>query len=92
MLQVQNIPDDPVLWSSKEGVASPMLQFSFPERYKEAYLLELDTFVSIVLDPSLPCPISKADVLLSSRVADACETSLKEGRVVTFEPTEKPGP
>ena len=86
MLQVENVPKDSVLRSGKEGVVSPMLHFSFPERYKEAYLLELDTFLSLVLDPSLPCPIGKEEVLLSSRVAAAAEISHREGRLVALGP------
>ena len=85
MLQVENVPKDSVMRFDKAGGNYPLYQHSFPERYKEAYLLEMDTFLDLVLDPSLPCSVSKEDVLLSTRVADACETSIREGRVVTFD-------
>ncbi len=85
MLQVENIPKDSVLCSGKEGGASSMLHYSFPQRYRDAYIKELDTFIGIVQDPTLPCPVTKEDVLLSTRVAVACEISLKEGRVVDFD-------
>ena len=86
MLQVVNVPIDPVLKFDKEGGGSPPFLHSFSDRYREAYLQEMETFLSLVLDPSLPCPVRKEEVVLSARIADACETSLKEGRVVTFDP------
>ena len=84
MLQVENIPKDPTTTLTQDGKASPLLLHSFPQRYKEAYEMELDHFVSVVLDPSVPLMITKEEVLLSSEVADACERSLKEGKMITI--------
>ena len=42
--------------------------------------MELDHFVSVVLDPSVPLMFTKEEVLLSSEVADACKTS---GKMIT---------
>lgn len=88
MLQVENIPKNSVKRFDQSGGSTPQLQYSFPQRYEEAYLREMDAFLSIVSDPILPCPVTKQDVLLSGRVADACERSLKEGRTVTLDPIE----
>lgn len=86
MIQVGNVREDSVNSFYKDGGTSTALQYSFPQRYKDAYLKEMDTFLTIVSDPTCPCPVTKQDVLLSSRVADACERSLKEGKMVTLEP------
>lgn len=86
MIQVGDVPIDSVKTYDKDGGMSSALQYSFPQRYKEAYLKEMDTFLSIVRDPASSLrPVSKEDVLLCSRVADACEVSLKEGKMVTLD-------
>lgn len=84
MLQVENIPKDPTSCLSREGGSSPTLIHSFVGRYKEAYELELDHFLSAVLDPALPVRVTREEVLLSSEVADACERSIKEGKMVAI--------
>ena len=58
--------------------------YSFPQRYKESYEIELEHFLSVVLDPTLQVSVTKEDVLLSNDVADACERSLKEGKMVVM--------
>ena len=89
MLLCKNAHDDPnFLYDSKGCTGSPV-QDSFPQRFKEAYQKELDHFVDIVLDPSKPCAITRDDVLRCSRIADACERSQKEGRMVELEPPPK---
>ena len=55
-------------------------------RFKEAYEREMDHFVDLILDPTTQCAVSRADVLLSTRVADACEQSRREGRMVDLKP------
>lgn len=82
MLQVENVPKEPVKCFDKNGGSSTILQFSFPQRYAEAYLQELEEFLILVDNPSRPCPVTKEAVLLTSRIADACERSMKEGRMV----------
>lgn len=89
MIQVGNVPIDSMKTFDKDGGTSSALQYSFPQRYKDAYLREMDAFISIVRDPaSSSRPVSKQEVLLSSRVADACEESLREGKMVTFQPVK----
>ena len=87
MLQVENVPKNPIQCFSEAGGATPPLQYSFPERYEAAYITELNLFVDIVTDPTLSCPVTKETVLLTSKIADACEQSMKEGRMVTFDPS-----
>ncbi len=85
MLQVENLPKDERmrLCQEEEGpLSSPV--YSFSQRYKESYELELDHFLSVVLDPTLPLKVNKEDVLLSSEIAEACEKSFKEGIMVAM--------
>ena len=85
MIQVDNVTEDSVKCFEKGLIVTSPIQYSFPQRYKEAYRREMDAFLAMVQDPTLPHPVPKEDVLLSSRVADACERSLKEEKVVSLE-------
>lgn len=82
MLRVENVHKDPVQSANSDGVTSSTYLHSFPERYKQAYREELNHFVDVVLDPSIPLCVTKEQTLLSSRIAEACEISAKEGRMV----------
>ena len=86
MLRVENIHETPILGADQYGVTLPTYEYSFPERYKQAYIAELDHFVDVVLDPSIPLCVTKEQTLLASRVAEACGRSAKEGRMVGLTP------
>ena len=51
-----------------------------------AYEREMDHFVDMVLDRSVKCAVTRNDVVLCTRVANACERSYKEGKMVELEP------
>lgn len=82
MLRVENISKDSVSLSDNGGVTHKPLLYSFPQRYEAAYRLELEHFINLVRDPSIPLCVTREQTLLTSRVADACEVSLREGRTV----------
>ena len=84
MLRVENISEDSVSLSSEGGVTTKPYLHSFPQRYEEAYKVELDHFIQILKDPSIPPCVTREQTLLASRVAEACEESLKEGRAVNL--------
>ena len=85
MLRVENIHKNPVQEANRDGVTSAVYQHSFPDRYKQAYVEELDHFIDVVLDPSVPICVTKEQTLLASRITEACEKSAKEGRMVAME-------
>ena len=78
---MENVLKESTHCFSADGGKTPPLQHSFPQRYEQAYLQEMEHFISVVRDPSIPLAVTKKEVILSSRVADACERSLKEGLV-----------
>ena len=82
MLRVENIHKDPVQSASCDGITSSTYLHSFPDRYKQAYHIELNHFIDVVLDPSVPLSVTKEQTLLASRIAEACEKSAEEGRMV----------
>ena len=84
MLKVGNPPkNERIRLCQEEGPFSSPI-YSFTQRYKESYELELDHFLSVVLDPTLPMKVNKEDVLLSSEIAEACKRSFKEGIMVAM--------
>ena len=82
MLRVENVHETPVQGATADSITSSVYQHSFPERYRQAYREELNHFIDVVLDPSVPLRVTKEQTLLASRIADACERSAKEGRMV----------
>ena len=85
MLQVHNVLKEPVTSYVQSGVTYPILQDTCNERYKEAYMGELDHFISVIRDPTIPLCVTKEEVLLVSQITNACDSSLKEGRMVMLE-------
>jgi myo-inositol 2-dehydrogenase/D-chiro-inositol 1-dehydrogenase len=91
VLLCENVHEDPCLhYSSSSGSSASLIQYSFAERFKVAYEREMDHFVDLILDPSTECAVSRDDVLLSTRIANACDRSQREGRMVELEPIPTP--
>ena len=84
MLRVENVAEDSVSLSNKGGVTTKPFLYSFPQRYEQAYILELDHFIKILKDPSIPACVTREQTLLAGRVAEACAVSVREGRAVEF--------
>ena len=82
MLCMENIIEDSVSLSNKGGVTTKPLLYSFPQRYEQAYKLEMNHFIKILQDPSIPACVTREQTLLASQVAEACEVSVREGRAV----------
>ena len=82
MMRVENVHETTVQSATQDGIRSMPYHGSFPDRYKQAYLDELDHFVDVMLDPSVPLIVTKEQTLLATRIAEACERSAKEGRMV----------
>jgi myo-inositol 2-dehydrogenase/D-chiro-inositol 1-dehydrogenase len=54
MVQVDNKPTTSCIISNSAGELHDNIQFSFPQRFEEAYYLEFDHFVRMVLDGEVP--------------------------------------
>ena len=50
----------------------------------------MDCFLDLVLDPSKPSLITRNEVVLSTRIVDACAKSQREGRMVELDPVPQP--
>ncbi|GBD43373.1 Inositol 2-dehydrogenase [bacterium HR40] len=71
-------------WSREATEAKEPLLHFFVERYREAYVRELDAFLAAVLDGRSP-PVSFEDGRRALRLADAAYESLRSGRTVLLE-------
>ncbi|GAA6526060.1 Gfo/Idh/MocA family oxidoreductase [Intrasporangium sp. DVR] len=75
--------------SAEEGADFPHgpPKWSFMERFLPAYRAELTAFAGVARGDT-PSPCTVADALAAFRVAEACELSRREGRVVRLEEVE----
>ena len=49
MATVQNVPSSPAEFSDSDGVSGSKLVHSFPQRFREAFEGEMDTFADVLL-------------------------------------------
>ena len=66
MLQVRNAQEDFTVSLSQGGESISRLLYSFPGHYQEAYDLEMEHFVTVILDPSVPLKVTQEEVLSTS--------------------------
>ena len=85
MLKCENPQEDSVETYTQGGIALGKCHYSFPTRYEYAYQQEMDNFVECILDPTKEMLSGKKDTLLATRLAEACEESLKKKTEVSIE-------
>ncbi len=81
MIQAENRAPRSTVLSDANGILRPVIEHSFPTRYREAYIEELRIFHHCVTTGE-PLPIQEADVLMSHILCDKAEQSFKEGKPV----------
>jgi len=74
MVQVENKPTTSCVVSDRNGVHNDNIMYSFPQRFEEAYYLELDHFVSVVADGATP-RVSHIDCRNAFIIAEAAKRS-----------------
>jgi len=77
MVQVENRPTTTCLLSTVNGQLHDNIQYSFPQRFEEAYSIELDHFVSIVLEGVAP-KLTHTDCRNVYIIAETAHLSSKE--------------
>ncbi|RMX69286.1 hypothetical protein KXD40_007641 [Peronospora effusa] len=83
MLQVQNLSKTAMVQSTKAGITADTLRHSFPERFHEAYLLELDSFIDVIegnANPRVHWGASRMNTI----IAEAARIAAIEKKVVTI--------
>ena len=91
MIQVGNNLYNHNIISDAAGTHHALPYQSFPERYAQSYINEIEAFIRSVLEDKEP-PATAADSLQATRVAEAAARSVREGRAVKLsEPCLEPG-
>ena len=78
--------DSLAVTSAEPGATYPVgpRHASFMDRFRPAYRAELTAFVDVV-HGTIPSPCTVEDAVQASRIAEACELSRHEGRLVRME-------
>lgn len=85
LVSVDNMHQNATVLSNADGVHKTRLQHSFPERFDEAFALELNAFAD-VLAGDLVWPVTGTHCINVQRVADAARRSAEIGQVVSVYP------
>ncbi|CEG44766.1 uncharacterized oxidoreductase yrbe-like [Plasmopara halstedii] len=86
MLQVLNPSKTATVQSMKAGITVDTLFHSFPERFREAYLLELDSFIGVVQGKTYP-RVHWGASRMNTIIAEAARIAAVEKKVVTIKYT-----
>lgn len=82
-IRAQNLKPTSVLYSSKDGISSDPLYYSFIERYKEAYIEEIKRFIDC-LENNTQATVDGNDTYKAVMVAIAAQKSLKLNKPVSL--------
>jgi myo-inositol 2-dehydrogenase/D-chiro-inositol 1-dehydrogenase len=83
LLQVQNMLENSVVKSTKDGVTGAKPTYFFLERYMPAYQAEWAAFVDVV-SGAAPVPVTLADGVAALAMAEAATRSAHSGQRVTL--------
>jgi myo-inositol 2-dehydrogenase/D-chiro-inositol 1-dehydrogenase len=78
MCAVENSHKVPMVAANSAGIHRSGLSYSFPDRFREAYELELDLFADIIEGKDTP-RVTSHDAVMASRVAEAALQSAQQG-------------
>lgn len=81
LLQAENRHPTTTVYHNKIGSTKPPIDYSFPARYKEAYVKELEIFRDCVLN-NTPVPITHKDTRHSYILSSLAEESYKQGKIL----------
>ena len=84
MVQCHNPTLDNVAVMKDQSTILSPFPYSFPQRYEQAYMSELDHFLDLLSDPIKTPKLTKRDTLRATQLVAACENSYKTGQVVSF--------
>ena len=87
MLQAENYPQTSLASANTDGLHRPPIDYSFPTRYRDAYLAELLCFFACARGER-DVPITHEDVRNNHLLASGLEIAAREQRVVAFDEVE----
>eukprot|EP00057_Strongylocentrotus_purpuratus_P011395 XP_011665869.1 PREDICTED: uncharacterized protein LOC763709 [Strongylocentrotus purpuratus] len=84
MMQSQNRIEAPLTRHNEEGELLDPIFPSFAERYSQSYCDEMDHFLDAVEGKTDKLDVTMEDTLCTSWIADLCEKSMHQGKVIPF--------
>ena len=69
--------------SFSTGITHDTIQYSFPQRFRKAYRMEMEHFLSIIDKKTTP-QVTMEDCILSIKIAKACSISQEQGNPVSL--------
>jgi myo-inositol 2-dehydrogenase/D-chiro-inositol 1-dehydrogenase len=81
MIQVQNINETACVLSDQTGIHHSKYQHSFPQRFHQAFGLEMNAFADTILLEK-DWPITQDDCVYVQQIADAAQESCRTGSPV----------
>jgi len=88
MVQVENKPTTTVVLSSSQGELRDNIQYSFPQRFAEAYYIEFEHFIDILTKGAQP-KVSHLDVRNAFIICEAVIHSYSSGQKVVVDYNQK---
>jgi myo-inositol 2-dehydrogenase/D-chiro-inositol 1-dehydrogenase len=82
MLQAENKHPTSVVLSNREGTHLDTINYTFTDRYPEAYRLELEHFIDLMTGKETVPRLTHQDVRRCALIADAAEKSARSGKPV----------
>lgn len=84
MVIAENQRNNTLQLHTQDGMRQAPVQYSFPQRYKDAYAREMEIFGQGILNQK-PYNVTKDECVLAHLIADAAHQSAITGAVVNFE-------
>lgn len=81
MIQAENRSPKSTVLANASGLSRPVIEHSFPTRYKEAYRIELESFYKTIMNKT-NSPITHHDVTMSHKLCELGEKACRENQVL----------
>lgn len=95
---VENVPETTVVHGDSAGMHRAVHQYSFPERFRGAFEVEIDCFADVVASwwcvkhesarvvAAVTWPVTERDCVMAQLIATAAKVSCARGQPVVFDP------
>merc|ERR550539_2211333 len=83
-VKTNNVSDNSCTLETEKGVISPCYQYSFPERFEQAWRIEMQRFLNVMNGDELPA-VTCLYACRATQVAEACRLSILHKTFVDIE-------
>ena len=81
LIQLNNKSQNNLTIMNQNGISNGNIEFSFPERYNDAYLEELRCFYKIIKDDA-SLIVKREHLLLNKKICNMINKSIKENKII----------